>query len=81
MDYTGEQIRIGGCVFCGCTEFLEGPCGGLSVNVECDRCGARFNFMPPYGADLISGPTKPYTKLPDPPAKHGARGWWQFWRS
>ena len=32
------------CPDCGCEEFLSGPEGGMSVNIECVDCGADFNF-------------------------------------
>jgi hypothetical protein len=31
------------CPDCGCGIFRPGPRGGLSQNVECAQCGARFN--------------------------------------
>jgi hypothetical protein len=45
------------CPDCGVGNFLEGPTGGLSINVMCDRCSSKFNFhgcMAMYGADRIS---------------------------
>lgn len=32
------------CPNCGGTEWYEGPSGGLSVNIECTKCGDRFNY-------------------------------------
>lgn len=36
----------GECPNCFGTEFLEGPSGGMSVNVECVKCGCRWNASP-----------------------------------
>lgn len=46
-----------GCPFCGGKEFIEGPHGGLSVNIRCDICGAKFNDMSVFGVELLSKPT------------------------
>jgi len=32
---------------CGSAEFLEGPEGGMSTNIKCAKCGARWNVAPP----------------------------------
>lgn len=48
------------CPYCGAL-MLEGPRGGLSVNVECDDCGARFNLCGEHaelGAQLLRGPAE-----------------------
>jgi transcription elongation factor Elf1 len=49
-----------GCTFCGHDRFYEGPCGGLSVNLTCTRCGARFNIgcfpTGPVLLNTLSGP-------------------------
>lgn len=31
------------------TKFLEGPHGGMSVNIKCASCSARFNITPAIG--------------------------------
>lgn len=31
------------CPGCGGKEFLQGPRGGLAVNVKCKRCGYKLN--------------------------------------
>jgi hypothetical protein len=44
------------CPDCG-AGLLEGPHGGLSVNVYCSNdktCGSRFNVMGPFGVDRIT---------------------------
>lgn len=49
--------RNGLCPDCGVGNFLEGPTGGISINVMCDQCSSKFNFhgcMAMYGADRIS---------------------------
>ena len=55
------------CSFCGWDRFYEGPSGGLSQNMTCSRCGARFNIglLPdgPILLNTLSGPTEePYVK-------------------
>jgi hypothetical protein len=37
------------CPSCGHSRFLEGPWGGLSVNVKCDCCGKKWHFCVPFG--------------------------------
>lgn len=36
------------CIFCSGNEFLEGPHGGMSVNIKCanPECGAQYNVTP-----------------------------------
>jgi hypothetical protein len=46
------------CWWCGGTEIIEGPCGGMSQNVECASCGAKFNICLPFQAEFIGDPTK-----------------------
>ena len=43
-----NKLSTKGCVDCGCSDFLEGPSGGLATNVKCanDECGSEFNIMP-----------------------------------
>lgn len=49
------------CCFCGNRSFLEGPRGGMCVNIECSNCGARFNWSSvPLPDQLIRLPTKEY---------------------
>lgn len=31
------------CPNCGNKEYFEGPSGGISTNVECSKCGLRWN--------------------------------------
>jgi transcription elongation factor Elf1 len=54
------------CIFCGHTRFYEGPSGGLSQNITCSNCGARFNIglLPdgPILLDVLSEPTDKPTK-------------------
>lgn len=51
------------CPDCGCTEFIDGPTGGVSQNVECSNpnCGSRFNLLllpgGPYLSERISPPS------------------------
>lgn len=37
-----EALLRGCCPDCGCGEFLEGPCGGLTINIKCAKCGSTF---------------------------------------
>jgi hypothetical protein len=51
------------CPYCNSTEF-HGPCGGYCRNVECARCGARFNLLlfrdyPVTLIDILAGPRSP----------------------
>jgi hypothetical protein len=51
------------CPDCGGTAFLEGPHGGLSVNVKCANrgCQSKFNLVPglygSFGKERISRPS------------------------
>lgn len=42
-----------GCPDCGGDRFLEGPSGGMCVNLKCANCGSKFNFAPSLGAHRI----------------------------
>lgn len=42
------------CPDCGLLGFLEGPHGGMSVNIRCKACGSEFNVCPPFFAERIS---------------------------
>lgn len=45
--------RFTRCLHCHGTQFYEGPEGGLSINLECAECGARYNvFRAPGGPYL-----------------------------
>lgn len=35
--------KDGACPNCGNKEFLEGPSGGVCTNVQCTKCGIRWN--------------------------------------
>ncbi len=48
-----EKLRRGVCPDCGGDKFLEGPHGGLAVNVQCDNCGSRFNLCWPFSPERI----------------------------
>jgi hypothetical protein len=58
-----------GCIYCGSVEFVIGPRGGASLNVTCDRCGARFNILdhpaaPRLLVNVLAGPVNaPKTKI------------------
>jgi ribosomal protein S27E len=45
-----NQINNGTCPNCKKkTEFYEGPHGGISINIKCASCGAKFNVTPMIG--------------------------------
>jgi len=46
MFRAGEKDGGLHCPDCGCTEWYDGPSGGLSVNCKCGRCGHWFNLAP-----------------------------------
>lgn len=50
-----EKLRKGICPDCGGIEFLEGPHGGLAVNVKCanEECGSKFNICWPFTPERI----------------------------
>lgn len=43
-----EQVAVhdGRCPNCGHDKFYEGPSGGMSTNVQCVKCGIRWNSSP-----------------------------------
>jgi hypothetical protein len=54
-------LRERTCPYCHTPGLEDGPRGGLSVNVTCRVCGARFNLHGPHaeaGAQLLNGPTR-----------------------
>ena len=54
-DLTDHIRKKRRCPDCGAKNSMkEGPCGGLSVNIICSKCGARFNDMGAFGIDRIS---------------------------
>jgi hypothetical protein len=50
------------CPHCGSWHFLPGPTAGLSENVECEGCGARFNVAYLPGGPFLDREIRP----PDP---------------
>ena len=42
------------CIDCGCTDWYEGPCGGLAQNIKCAGCGHCFNMGLPLFFQRIS---------------------------
>ncbi len=51
FDPNGHLI----CPKCGQSEdgWLEGPSGGMTVNIKCGGCGQKYNYNPPGG--LLGG--------------------------
>lgn len=41
-----EALKEGKCPDCGGLEFLDGPQGCGSRNIECENCGSNFNIFP-----------------------------------
>lgn len=41
------------CPDCSSEKFLEGPRGGLSVNVKCENRGSEFNVCMPFFMERI----------------------------
>ena len=70
----GEPVtRFTACTYCHSEEFYEGPSGGVSQNIKCAKCGARFNIglIPggPILLDKLSPPTEePYASHTKPTA-------------
>lgn len=54
-------LDSGKCPDCGHDQFIEGPHGGMNVNIKCARCGARFNIIPrlvgSFGKERIGRPS------------------------
>lgn len=42
------------CPDCGSREFLDGPSGGMSQNIECAECHSRFNIAVFSGTVLFA---------------------------
>jgi hypothetical protein len=65
LAFIVESAKAGqpACPDCGRAPLLEGPSGGLSVNVYCgnDECGSRFNDMGAFGWERITdaSPNRP----------------------
>lgn len=56
-EWDTKEFFKRGCPFCRTNSFLEGPRGGVCVNIECSECGARFNIKAlGIGVDLIDKP-------------------------
>ena len=47
-DESGSKAAL--CPWPGCEgHMLEGPSGGAAVNIKCDTCERKWNFMGPIG--------------------------------
>ncbi len=49
-----KTLLKGICPDCGTKKFLEGPHGGVSVNIMCDKCKSEFNICPGLFAERIN---------------------------
>ena len=45
-----RKLKSGECPKCGSKHFVEGPRGGMAVNIACEN-GHRFWFVPPFTAE------------------------------
>ncbi|MGA2178813.1 MAG: hypothetical protein ABSH15_04440 [Verrucomicrobiota bacterium] len=56
-------LDAGKCPDCGSEQFLEGPHGGMNVNIQCAGCQAEFNIIPrlagSFGKERLARPLKP----------------------
>lgn len=56
-------LDTGKCPDCGSERLLEGPHGGMKVNIMCSGCGAKFNVVPglagSFGKERIGRPDAP----------------------
>lgn len=63
------------CIFCGKDGLADGPRGGMSMNMKCEKCGAVLNLIAPhyrklYGdgiaffGQVIHLPTEAYEPIP-----------------
>ncbi len=48
-----KKLATGICPDCGSKDFLEGPSATLAVNVQCAKCGSRFNICWPFTPERI----------------------------
>ncbi len=59
-DAEVEALDRAECPDCGARRLQEGPCGGVSMNIRCATCGARFNVISGcpgrYGKERIVDP-------------------------
>ena len=52
-EYQAEKIWGGKCPDCG-GDLLEGPRGGMAINVKCEGCHNKFNVPPrPFKPERI----------------------------
>jgi len=58
-----EPLQQHRCPYCAHDEFYRGPAGGLALNIECKRCGERYNVAMNEGQLLLA-------------ARIGYRGTW-----
>ncbi len=59
-DVEVDALDRGECPDCGVKALQEGPCAGVSMNVRCSVCKARFNLIPGspgrYGKERLEEP-------------------------
>ena len=52
IDQGLEALQDHSCPYCGHRQFYRGPAAGLAVNIECKRCGERYQIAI-SGDDLL----------------------------
>jgi hypothetical protein len=57
LDFPADQ----NCPDCGCVIFRPGPRGGISQNIECVKCGSRFNVAK-WGGQIVMSQRIPSEK-------------------
>ena len=45
-----KRLKSGSCPQCNSDKFVEGPSGGMAVNIACEN-GHRFWFAPPFTSE------------------------------
>lgn len=58
QEITDYMQKYKQCPDCGCDQFYDGPGGGISQNIICVSCGAKFN-MTMGQAERIGEPNIP----------------------
>lgn len=56
MRWENTYFMEHGCPFCGTNSFIEGPSGGMCINIICSNCYAKFNSMGPFEVELLEKP-------------------------
>lgn len=65
-EQRGREAKPPRCKFCKYRDYLAGPEGGLSINIKCSNCGAKYNWA------ALSGETVQFDTIA-PPSGHGGK--------